>query len=109
MFLSLAPFMTPADMTNIFGRNLLDDMSQLTGFHELMSNETKPFECVADVHEARASMRQLLTSSLWSQHAVVVASHELATEQLAEPPDDNEDFPSTAFAHEIEAFLGDHP
>jgi hypothetical protein len=109
MFLSLAPFMTPNDITNIFGRNLLDDMSQLTGFHELMSNETKPFECVADVHEARASMRQLLSSPLWSKHAVVVASHGLATEQLAEPPNDNEEFSSTAFAHEIEAFLGDHP
>lgn len=109
MFLSLAPFMTPADITNIFGRDLLDDMSQLTGFHELMSNEMKPFECVADVHEARTSMRQLLTSPLWSQHAVVVASYQLATEQVVEPPDDNEEFSSTAFAREIEAFLGDRP
>jgi hypothetical protein len=109
MFLSLAPFMTPSGMTQIFGCDLLNDMSQLSGFHELMSNEMKPFECVADVHEARESMRLLLISPLWSQHAVVIASHELATEQLVEPPDDSEEESSTAFAHEIEAFLGDLP
>ncbi len=109
MFLSLAPFMTPSGMTQIFGCDLLNDMSQLSGFHELMSNEMKPFECVADVHEARESMRLLLISPLWSQHVVVIASHELATEQLVEPPDDSEEESSTAFAHEIEAFLGDLP
>ena len=109
MFLSLAPFMAPADMTKIFGRDLLDDISQLSGFHELMSNEMKPFECVADIHEARASMRQLLTSPQWSQHAVVIASHVIASEQLSEPADDNEEGSSIAFTHEIDAFLGDLP
>jgi hypothetical protein len=107
MFLSLAPFMTPSEMTNIFGRDLLNDVSQLSGFHELMSEESKPFECIADINEARESMRQLIASPLWSGHAVVAASHALASEQSSTTPDDTEEYSSMAFADEIETFLGD--
>jgi UDP-N-acetyl-alpha-D-muramoyl-L-alanyl-L-glutamate epimerase len=55
VFLGLAPFMRAEDLTEIFGRDLLSDDSQLTGFLDLLSPETKPFECVGTRAEVRAA------------------------------------------------------
>ena len=79
MYLSLAPFLSPHEMIDIFGRDLLNDPAQLSGFQDLMSNETKPFECVADVNESRESMRQLATLPQWSQHHVVQSCRNISS------------------------------
>lgn len=79
MFLSLAPFMAPDSMTSIFGRDLLSDEEQLSGFLDLLSDETKPFECVASVSEAKSSMLELLENPAWSQHVVVRGSRDAAS------------------------------
>jgi hypothetical protein len=107
MFLSLAPYLMPAQITNIFGRDLLDDITQLSGFHELMSDTLKPFECVADVHEARESMLQLVNSPHWAEHAVVVASRNMALQYSPRPKETNTESSFAAFASEIDSFLGD--
>jgi hypothetical protein len=107
MFLSLAPFLSPPQMKNIFGQDLLDDISQVDGFHDLMSDDMKPFECVADVDEARDSMLRLIASAEWSQHCVVQASREVASQQSQIPQDDSSEWFSGAFKDEIDSFLSE--
>lgn len=57
--LALAPHLPPDALKSAVGHQLLDDLSQLSGFEALLGLEghTKPFECVGEVHEAHASMR----------------------------------------------------
>jgi len=106
MFLSIAPFMTPHAMADIFGRDLLADDSQLSGFRDLMSDDTKPFECVADAGEARHSMQQLLAIPEWSHHSVVQASRDLASQPTDSEPDQLENWIPTFFDDELAHFLG---
>jgi len=106
MFLSLAPYLSPAHITRIFGRDLLNDSTQISGFHELMTDDSKPFECVADVQEARDSMRQLLQSPAWSQHSVVMASRNLAEQPATRTDEEQGDWSNTTFDADIRAFLG---
>ena len=105
MFLSLSPFLSPSQMTAIFGRDLLDDKTQLSGFLDLMSDDEKPFECVADVQEARHSMRQLINSQQWSKHVVVQESRSAATLTSPTSLHELEDDSSTMFQREIDSFL----
>lgn len=72
VFLALAPFMTPAALSEVFGANLLDDESQLSGFRELLALDgTKPFECVGEVGEARAALAALSNDPEWRDCALV--------------------------------------
>lgn len=105
MYLSLAPFLTPAHLTAIFGTDLLDDDTQSDGFLELLSDESKPFECVADVREAKESMRKLLTSSLWSNHSVVLACADAARQRHSSKSRDDFDWSWGMFDNEIQEFL----
>jgi UDP-N-acetyl-alpha-D-muramoyl-L-alanyl-L-glutamate epimerase len=73
VFLSLAPFMTAAQLTAIFGSNLLDDIDQVDGFGALMSLHAKPFECVGEVRESRGALAVLSSDAHWRSAAVVVA------------------------------------
>lgn len=109
MFLSLAPFMSPEHITEIFGVDMLNDEKQIDDFHALMTDDLKPFECVADVHEARQSMLQLLKSPMWSQHVVVQASREIASQQLLPLDNEESDWSDSMFEREIESFLEDQP
>ena len=94
-------------MTAIFGHDLLNDSSQLSGFLDLMSDESKPFECVADVGEAKESMRQLVRSPEWSKHLVVVGSHDICEAPSLQQSDELLEWSDTAFDAEIQAFLKD--
>ena len=71
VYLSLAPHMTPGDLSKMFGADLLADPAQVDGFSELLEEATKPFECVQTVEEARAALQELARSAAWSRHAVV--------------------------------------
>lgn len=74
VFLGLAPFMTPQALTDIFGRDLLDDGEQLQGFADLLGLDgRKPFECVGEAIEARVALATLTTRPEWRDHAVIQA------------------------------------
>ena len=81
VFLVLAPFMAPARMRAIFGRDLLDEEQQFEGFALLCaSGGHKPFECVGEEQESVAAVRLLAEDERWRGHAVV---RRLAQEVLA--------------------------
>ena len=84
VFLILAPFLEPAQLTAIFGRDLLDDPAQYDGFALLTATGgEKPFECVGEVEECLAAIRLLSERPEWSRHPVV---QRLAAEVLAARP-----------------------
>ena len=72
MFLALAPFMPKPRLVRIFGRNLLDDVSQTGGFDALLEyQDHKPFECVGEGRESRAAMATLGERPEWREDALV--------------------------------------
>jgi hypothetical protein len=74
VFLGLAPFMRPADLRRIFGRDLLDQVDLVEAFAELLALDgVKPFECVGEAEEARAAVVALAGQDDWKDHAVIRA------------------------------------
>lgn len=72
VFLVLAPFSEPAHLSEIFGRDLLDDETQFDGFALLTATGGhKPFECVGEEQESLAAIRMLSKQPRWSEHRVV--------------------------------------
>jgi hypothetical protein len=72
VFLALAPFIDPAALREIFGRDLLDEEAQFEGFALLTATGGhKPFECVGEEQESLAAIRLLAEDSRWSAHRVV--------------------------------------
>ncbi len=72
VFLALAPFMPKPRLVRIFGRNLLDDASQASGFDALLEfQDHKPFECVGEGQESRAAMATLASRPEWKEDALV--------------------------------------
>jgi UDP-N-acetyl-alpha-D-muramoyl-L-alanyl-L-glutamate epimerase len=96
VFLALAPFVAKPQLVAIFGRNLLDDATLAPAFDALMEwNAHKPFECVGEARESRASLAALARRAEWREDAIVarfreeIAPHvdagQLALEPLLEP------------------------
>lgn len=83
VYLSLAPHMTPRDLSHMFGNDLLAERAQTHGFAELLDASTKPFECVQTVDEARAALWVLARTPEWAGHDVVT---ELANRGAAPSP-----------------------
>lgn len=74
VFLALAPFMAPGRLDRIFGDNLLERESLVTGFRELLALDgAKPFECVGEADEARAALARLGEQPDWRDSRVVQA------------------------------------
>jgi UDP-N-acetyl-alpha-D-muramoyl-L-alanyl-L-glutamate epimerase len=72
VFLALAPFMPKPRLLGIFGRNLLDDPAQTTGFDALIEyHDHKPFECVGEGRESRAALAELARRAEWREDAIV--------------------------------------
>lgn len=72
VFLALAPFMPKPRLVGIFGRNLLDDSSQVPGFDALLEyRDHKPFECVGEGEESRAALAFLAQRPEWREDALV--------------------------------------
>lgn len=72
-FLALAPFLKKRDLLRIFNnKNLLDDLSQLRGFQELIGVEGhKPFECVGEIKESMAALILLTNNIEWRNDNIV--------------------------------------
>ncbi|MHB8532166.1 MAG: hypothetical protein ACYDC2_05555, partial [Solirubrobacteraceae bacterium] len=84
VFLALAPFSSPAELREVFGRDLLAEESQYDGFALLAaSGGHKPFECVGEEQESLAAMRMLAADERWRGHRVV---ERLAADVLSEAP-----------------------
>lgn len=88
VFLSLAPYLDPQQMVDIFGADLLADPAQVVHFDELFDDHTKPFECVQTVDEAWNALERLHTGQQWSSHVVV---RELAARRLGHRHDIDSD------------------
>ena len=72
VFLALAPFLPKPRLLQIFGRNLLDDETQASGFDALIEyHDHKPFECVGEASEARAAFATLAARPEWREDALV--------------------------------------
>ena len=72
VFLALAPFMPKTRLVRIFGRNLLDDGEQASGFDALLEfQDHKPFECVGEGRESRAAMATLAARPEWKEDVLV--------------------------------------
>lgn len=60
VFLILAVFLNKEKMVKIFGKNLLDDKTQLQGYKELCGLDNyKPFECVGEIEECIYSIKHI--------------------------------------------------
>ena len=74
VFLAMAPFMARDRLTHIFGRDLLAEPEQLSGYLELLGIDAhKPFECVGEVEESLAALRLLAEQPQWADAAVLAA------------------------------------
>ncbi|HEX9999074.1 MAG TPA: hypothetical protein VGB74_01360 [Actinoplanes sp.] len=60
VFLAMAPAMSRARLTHIFGHDLFADPAQVPGFLELLGIDAhKPFECVGEVEESLVALSML--------------------------------------------------
>lgn len=66
-FLILATFLTPNDLIDVFGKNLLADADNYFAFEELIDSTKKPFECVGEVNECKAAVLKLASSTEWEE------------------------------------------
>ena len=83
VFLALAPFVPKPRLLKIFGRNLLDDETQASGFDALIEyRDHKPFECVGEASEARAAFASLAQRPEWREDALIARFREEIAPQL---------------------------
>ena len=72
VFLIMATFTTPERLINIFGKNLLDDISQLDDYRQLCGlSGHKPWECVGELQESAAAIYQLSKNKNWQNSKIV--------------------------------------
>lgn len=65
--LILSPFLSRAELTEIFGKDLLNDQAMETYFIELIGqSEHKPFECVGSISEVNLAVSLAIRSTLES-------------------------------------------
>jgi hypothetical protein len=82
--LMLAPFLKPEALTSIIGRDMFGDPDQISGFKALMSDESKPFECVGERRESAAAFAILSEQPDWKDAAVVKALAETARAMVSD-------------------------
>ena len=74
VFLVLAPFMEKRRLIKIFGKDMLDDASQIDGFRELLGLKGhKPWECVGEILESGAAFNSIAAKPEWAETAVIKA------------------------------------
>jgi len=88
VFLALAPFMEKERLIKIFGRNMLDDLSQVKGYEELLGlSAFKPFECVGEIEESVLAFLMLIQKDQWQQDAVCRILKERVLQKYADRKD----------------------
>ena len=72
VFLAMAPYMSASRLTNIFGKNMFDDVTQLPGYRALLGLDAhKPFECVGEEAECSVAMSLASRQVDWATSAVI--------------------------------------
>jgi UDP-N-acetyl-alpha-D-muramoyl-L-alanyl-L-glutamate epimerase len=72
--LAMAPPMSRARLTRIFGRDLFADPAQVPGYLELLGIDAhKPFECVGEVEESLVALTMLADEPEWRDAPVITA------------------------------------
>ncbi len=72
VFLIIAPYLSKEKIISYFGKNILDDKSQINGFRELLGlTNFKPFECVGEIEESVISFAKLLDSPDWKNDSIL--------------------------------------
>ncbi len=72
VFLIMATFTNPERLINIFGKNLLDDISQLDDYKQLCGlSGHKPWECVGELQESAAAIYQLSKNKNWQNSKII--------------------------------------
>lgn len=70
VFLMLAAFLEPAELTQMFGKNLLDQPENKQAYKDLLGfGDMKPFECVGTFEESQAAL--FLASEKFSNSIIV--------------------------------------
>ncbi len=84
--LSLALFLSPEEVVQIMGLDLLDEPGQEEGLRELCAlGREKPFECVGESGESRAALGELAKLPPWRDKALVrILAPELTGLQVPE-------------------------
>lgn len=84
VFLALSPFIGRDRLIEIFGKNMLDDVSQEDGFRELCGLKGhKPFECVGEIEECQHILKTLTTTQWGNDQLVKKLSPELDIEPMS--------------------------
>jgi len=93
VYLAMAPFMTPARITRIFGRDLFADPTQVPGYLEILGIDGhKPFECVGEVEESLVALGLLAREPAWRDAPVVRALVAAVPEQAWAAASDSDVF-----------------
>ncbi len=72
VYLILAAYLSPSELRQIFGTDLLNDPDQIPGFEELLGlARHKPFECVGSEAESMVALSFAARRSDWANHRVV--------------------------------------
>lgn len=84
VFLALAPFIEKEEMIAIFGKNLLNDETQIKGYEELIGiSGHKPFECVGETEECIASFALLDKKPEWNDDIMLKVYRENVVPKMA--------------------------
>ena len=79
----LAPSLSPDQVREQFGRDLLDESDHLDPVRELWSAE-KPFDCVGERHESAAAVALLAELPQWKSQLIPKQLQAEAAQVLAE-------------------------
>ena len=114
--LMLAPYLTRRAVTDIIGRDLFADPTEIAGFAALMGRDDKPFECVGERRESAAAFRLLADRPEWSGSPVVTALADRARTLVSDQdvawllaPATDLAFPDPDVAAAVDRFFGQVP
>jgi hypothetical protein len=72
VFIMLAAFLTPEELSKIFDKNIFDDLTLLPTVKELIGESGhKPFECVGTSDEVLKALKQIKQKGLYDSSAII--------------------------------------
>jgi len=109
VFLALSPFISKDRLNEIFGKNMLNDMSQEDGFRELCGLKGhKPFECVGEIEECQYILKTLTTTDRATDQLVKKLTPELDALELDIKPMTIDELRATALNFKYEHNIPPH-